>query len=155
MAGQISAGLLMCQRTAEGLRFLLGHPGGPFFARKDDGFWTIPKGLAEPDEDLLAAARREFGEETGHLPDAAHYLSLGQIVQSGGKVVHAWAFEGDWDPRLLKSNTFALEWPPRSGKLRQVPELDHAELFDLPTALQKIMKAQAPLLERALLALGG
>src|SRR5687767_1528222 len=118
MPRAISAGLLMCRRAAGVVEVLLVHPGGPYFARKDDGDWTIPKGLVDPDEDPLAAACREFREETG-LPidfDGAAFFPLGTVVQKAGKVVHAWAFSGDCDPAAIRSNLCEIEWPPRSGR---------------------------------------
>src|SRR5262245_21481534 len=117
-----SSGLLLYRRR-EQVEVLLVHPGGPFFRNRDDGWWTVPKGLADPGEDALEAARREFGEETGcALPEGAAYVDLGSIEQKGGKVVRAWAVEGDCDPATLSSNTFELEWPPRSGRKRAFPE---------------------------------
>jgi predicted NUDIX family NTP pyrophosphohydrolase len=147
---QVSAGLLLCRRARGGWEFLLAHPGGPFFARKDEGAWSIPKGLVDPDEDLLAAAQREFREETGFDPSAARYLPLGEVRQKSGKVVHAWAFEGDCDPAALHSNSFALEWPPRSGRTQQVPEVDRVGFFEAGEAKRKLLAAQAELIDRAL-----
>ncbi len=143
----VSAGLLLYRRTNGRCEVLLGHLGGPFFARKDEGAWGIPKGEVEGGEDLLEAARREFAEETGFAP-AGPLVPLGSVTQKSGKVVHAWAAEGDFDPTQLKSNTFELEWPRGSGKLRQFPELDRAEWFDLDAARAKIIAAQAAFLER-------
>lgn len=137
------------------MEVFLAHPGGPLFARKDDGHWTIPKGETDGPEDLLAAARREFTEETGlatpDSPDA--YLALGSIRQKSGKIVHAWAFEGDADPAAVRSNTFSLEWPPKSGRFIDVPEVDRAEWFTPDEAARKIKAAQAPLIEALLRAL--
>jgi predicted NUDIX family NTP pyrophosphohydrolase len=152
-AAKISAGLLMGRRGPQGWELLLIHPGGPFYARKDDGVWSLPKGLIEPGEDALCAARREFGEETGFPAEAKTFLPLGCIVQKAGKVVHAWAFEGDCDPSALRSGTFALEWPPRSGRFQAVPEADRAAFFPPDLARRKILPAQAPLIDRALEAL--
>jgi predicted NUDIX family NTP pyrophosphohydrolase len=130
------------------LDVLLVHPGGPFFARKDDGVWTIPKGEIAPGEDLLKRAQIEFEEELGIRPHG-NWIDLGSIKQKGGKTVHAWAFEGDLpDSFKLKSNTFELEWPPRSGKLKQFPEIDRAEFFPEEIARQKINPAQIPFLDR-------
>jgi predicted NUDIX family NTP pyrophosphohydrolase len=143
---QISAGLLMFRRTPSGLEFLLVHPGGPFFKNKDEGAWTIPKGQACAGEDLLACAQREFEEETGSEA-AGNFIPLTAIQQRGGKVVHAWAFEGDCDPAALVSNTFKIEWPPRSGKQAEFPEIDRAEFFTLENAKRKINPAQIPLLD--------
>jgi predicted NUDIX family NTP pyrophosphohydrolase len=141
----------MCRRSsASGWEFLLAHPGGPFFARKDEGAWSIPKGLPEGAEDLLEAARREFEEETGFSAQSARYLSLGHVVQAGGKLVHAWAFEGDCDPAQLKSNTFSMMWPPRSGVMREVPEIDRVGFFEPATARAKLNPAQAAFIDRAL-----
>jgi predicted NUDIX family NTP pyrophosphohydrolase len=131
-------------------RVLLVHPGGPFYRRRDAGVWSIPKGLADPGEAPLAAARREFREELGFESEAPSPFDLGEIKQSGGKVVHAWAFKGEWDPTLLSSITFELEWPPTSGKHETFPEVDRAEFFDGPAAEEKIIVAQRPLIQRAL-----
>ena len=142
-----SAGILMFRRRADGtLEFLLVHPGGPFFKNKDAGVWSIPKGEATAGEDLLAAAIREFEEETGSRP-AGEFIQLSPITQKGGKIVHAWAVEGNLDLATFQSNTFELEWPPRSGKRITIPEVDRAEFFDLNTARHKINPAQAPLLD--------
>ena len=152
----ISAGLLLFQRLDDRIEVLLGHPGGPFYARKENAIWTIPKGLVEPGEELLAAARREFAEETGlETPEAASgtYLSLGEMRYKNGKRVHAWAFEGLCDPEALSSNTFELEWPPRSGRKVEFPELDRFGLFEMTAAVDKIHPAQLVLLERLLQAL--
>jgi predicted NUDIX family NTP pyrophosphohydrolase len=144
-----SAGLLMFRRAAGGLEFLLVHPGGPFFSRKDDGAWTIPKGEAAPAEDLLTRARTEFAEELGVEPVADHFLSLGSFRQKGGKTVHAWAFEGTLAPDfVLCSNTFEMEWPPRSGNRRAFPEIDRYEFFREEIARRKINPAQAVLFDR-------
>jgi predicted NUDIX family NTP pyrophosphohydrolase len=136
------------------LELLLGHPGGPFFAKKDDGAWTIPKGEAAPGEDLLARAQIEFEEELGIKP-SGNWIELGSIKQRGGKTVHAWAFEGDLpDSFKLKSNVFEMEWPPRSGKLKKFPEIDRAEFFAEEIARQKLNPAQTPFLDRLRAALG-
>ena len=145
---RVSAGLLMFRRKGGALEFLLAHPGGPFFARKDEGAWTIPKGEAAPDEDLLTRAQIEFEEELGIRPHG-DWIELGSIKQKGGKTVHAWAFEGDLpDSFEVKSNTFEIEWPPRSGKLKQFPEIDRAEFFGEEVARRKINPAQIILLDR-------
>jgi predicted NUDIX family NTP pyrophosphohydrolase len=149
----LSAGLLMCRRGDADWEFLLVHPGGPFFAKKDDGAWSIPKGLPEADEDLLATARREFREETSFDDSAECYIPLGDVLQNSGKRVFAWAFEATCDPHALRSNTFQLEWPPRSGTLQPFPEVDRAAFFDAATAKRKILPAQAPFIDRALAAL--
>jgi predicted NUDIX family NTP pyrophosphohydrolase len=132
------------------LEMLLAHPGGPFFARKDEGAWTIPKGEAAPDEDLLTRAQIEFEEEVGfRLEKVQQWIELGWIQQKGGKIVHAWAFEGDLPNSFkLKSNTFEMEWPPGSGKLKEFPEIDRAEFFGDEVARRKIKPAQIPLLDR-------
>jgi predicted NUDIX family NTP pyrophosphohydrolase len=152
-AKPVSAGLLMCRRAPEGWEFLLVHPGGPYFSKKDDGAWTIPKGLADANEELLEAARREFREETSFDPSAAHYYDLGVIVQKSGKRVHAWAFEGTCEPSALRSNQVEIEWPPRSGKRVPIPEVDRAAFYNAETAKRKILAAQAQLIDRALAAL--
>jgi predicted NUDIX family NTP pyrophosphohydrolase len=143
-----SAGLLMCRARGGPLEVLLVHPGGPFFAKKDEGAWTIPKGLVDPGEEPLAAALREFREETALSVSPERIHPLGTIRQRGGKLVHAWAFVGDCDPDAIRSNTFELEWPPRSGRVRAFPEIDRAAFFDLEHARRKIMPAQCPLLDR-------
>lgn len=136
----------MFRRPGTGmLQVLLVHPGGPFWANKDLGAWTIPKGHVADGEALLETAQREFEEETGHRPSGP-YLPLAAVRQKSGKLVHAWAFEGDLDPALVKSNTCSVEWPPRSGKQIQVPEVDRAEFFDLENARQKINPAQVAFL---------
>jgi predicted NUDIX family NTP pyrophosphohydrolase len=149
---KVSAGLLMFRIRAGRTEVLLVHPGGPHWARKDLGAWSIPKGLVEEGEDPLAAARREFQEETGIAPPAGSengpYLPLGSIRQRAGKTVHAWAFPGDCDPAAIRSNLMSLEWPPRSGKHIQVPEVDRAEWFTLDEARRRIIEAQAELLDR-------
>ena len=143
-----SAGLLMFRRRVDEIEVLLVHPGGPFFAGKDEGAWTIPKGEVAPGEDLLGRARKEFEEELGIQP-SGDLFSLGSIKQKGGKTVHAWGFEGDL-PRSfeLKSNTFEIEWPPHSGKLTKFPEIDRAAFFSEDAARQKINPAQSELLDR-------
>ncbi len=149
-SGRTSAGILLWrQRSPDGgPEVLLGHPGGPYFARKDEGHWTVLKGEVEPGEDLLAVARREFGEETGHPAPDGPAVELGQIRQKSGKVVHAWAVRGDLDPESAASNAFDLEWPPGSGSLRSFPEIDRVAWFDLPEARRRIKPAQAPFLDR-------
>jgi predicted NUDIX family NTP pyrophosphohydrolase len=142
---RLSAGLLM-YRIKDGLEVLLAHPGGPYFVNKDDEAWSIPKGEPEPDEDLLLTAQREFEEETGLKP-IGPFIPLKPIQQKGGKIVHAWAFEGDCDPTTLKSNTFAMEWPPHSGRQVEFPEIDRLEFFDLVMTKQKIKTGQEALIE--------
>ena len=143
---KISAGLLLYRVRNGALEFLLAHPGGPFWKNKDAGAWTIPKGEIAENEAPLAAAIREFEEELGFKPTAP-FIELTPIKQKGGKVVHAWAFEGDCDPTQIKSNSFSMEWPPRSGKQAEFPEVDRAEFFDLENAKAKINPAQIPFLE--------
>ena len=146
---QLSAGLLMYRISQTIPEYFLVHPGGPFYARKEDGFWTIPKGLCNPDEPLLEAAKREFTEETG-IGIEGDFTPLGSIKMKSGKVIHAWMFLGEWDESDgITSNTFPLEWPPRSGKIMQVPEADKGGWFNLETALIKINANQQPFLLRA------
>ena len=133
-------------RMKDGLEVLLAHPGGPYFVNKDDGAWSIPKGEPGPDEDLLLTAQREFEEETGIQPTDP-FIPLKPIQQKGGKIVHAWAFEGDCDPTALKSNMFAMEWPPHSGQQQEFPEIDRADFFDLATARKKIKEGQEGLID--------
>lgn len=142
-----SAGLLVYRRTAAGFDVLLAHPGGPLWARKDEGAWSIPKGEIESGEDPLAGAQREFEEETGHPAPTGPCLPLPSVRQPGGKIVHAWAVEGDLDPRVLRSNTFEMEWPPRSGRRRAFPEVDRFAYFPIETARRKILRGQRPLLD--------
>jgi predicted NUDIX family NTP pyrophosphohydrolase len=142
----ISAGLLLFRRAEPGPEVLLGHMGGPFWAGKDAGAWSIFKGLPEPGEDLLAAARREAREETGLAP-AGPFLPLTPIRQAGGKRVHAWAVELDADPAALRSNTYRVEWPPRSGRWRSYPEIDRFAWLGLPEARSLIVRGQAALLD--------
>jgi predicted NUDIX family NTP pyrophosphohydrolase len=147
-----SAGLLLYRRTSAGaLEVLLGHMGGPYFAHRDAGAWSIPKGEYEADEQPLAAARREFEEEFGaRPPDGATLIELGTVRQRNGKLVTAWAVEADFDVTTLVSNTFETEWPPRSGRRRSFPEVDRAEWFDLDTARSKMIVGQDVLLDRLL-----
>jgi predicted NUDIX family NTP pyrophosphohydrolase len=154
---RISAGLLMFRRRKNKLEVLLAHPGGPFHIHKDDGAWTIPKGEAAPGEDLLTRAQIEFEEEVGFRPkNVRDYIALGSIIQKGGKTVHGWAFEGDLPESFkCKSNLFEMEWPPRSGKRKQFPEIDRAEFFTEMIARQKIKPTQIPLLDRLRRALQG
>src|SRR2546423_13508056 len=140
---EISAGLLVYRRKPH-LEVLLAHPGGPFWAKKDAGVWTIPKGLVESG-DLLACARREFTEETGLEVDGP-FVALSPVKQKSGKVVHAFAAKADLDLAQCRSNTFEIEWPPRSGKRQSFPEVDRAAYFDLPTAMTKILPYQQPFL---------
>jgi predicted NUDIX family NTP pyrophosphohydrolase len=153
MGERTSAGILLYRRADGpngGLEVLLAHPGGPFFVKRDLGDWTIPKG--EPNggqEPLDAVARREFEEETGlAIAAAAPTIELGSIVQKGGKVVHAWAVEGDLDPVEAHSNEFEMEWPPRSGRRERFPEIDRVEWFDLDEARRRVKPTQVPLIDR-------
>ncbi len=147
---EVSAGLLAYRRE-NGLEVLLAHPGGPFWAKKDDGVWTIPKGLVEPGDALIAAARREFAEETNLTPegltDNAELIALSPVIQKSGKIVHAFAFEADFDLARFASNEFQIEWPPRSGRQQSFPEIDRVAYFTLPIAMVKILPYQRPLLE--------
>ncbi len=147
-SGRTSAGILLWRAREGHLEVLLAHQGGPFWAKKDLGHWTVPKGEAEPGEELVDVARREFAEETGaHVPDH-RLIALGQIKQKSGKVVLAWAVEGDLDPATAVSNTYDLEWPPRSGVIQAFPEIDRVEWFDLDAARRKLKAAQVPFLDR-------
>jgi predicted NUDIX family NTP pyrophosphohydrolase len=143
-----SAGILLHRRRGQRHEVLLVHPGGPFWARRDEGAWSIPKGEHSGEEDPLAAARREFQEELGVAPPDGLLQDLGEIRQKGGKIVRAWALAGELDPEAIVSNTFQLEWPPRSGRLIEVPEVDRAEWFALDEARRRINLAQAELLDR-------
>lgn len=143
---KVSAGILLYRRRAGALEVLLVHPGGPFYANRDNGVWGIPKGEIDEGEDALAAAQREFTEETGFRA-AGPFLPLAPVKQKSGKVVRAWAAEGDCDPKEMKSGTFTMEWPPRSGRQREFPETDRAGWFTLIEAREKIIPAQAGFLE--------
>ena len=144
---RVSAGLLMYRRRDAEPEVFLVHPGGPFWARKDLGAWSIPKGEYDPGEQPLQAARREFHEETG-FPADGNFEPLGQLKQAGGKTVIAWAFEGDCDPAKLVSNTCRIEWPPRSGRQLEIPEIDRARWFALHESRTYILKSQEPFLDR-------
>jgi predicted NUDIX family NTP pyrophosphohydrolase len=153
MASKHSAGILLFRRDRDGVvEFLLVHPGGPFWKRKDLGAWSIPKGQIEHEEEARACAIRELGEELGPAPelDPEQLIELGSIKQRAGKVVEAWAAEAEFDPARLDSNTFSMEWPPRSGSQQEFPEVDRAGWFDLEAAREKILPAQAELLDRLL-----
>lgn len=143
-----SAGILLYRRSPD-LGLLLVHPGGPFWARKDEAAWSIPKGLIDDSEDLETAARREFAEETGYVPPGP-LIPLGEFKQSGGKVVVAFALEGNFDPATLASDTLSLEWPPRSGRSITVPEVDRAEWMAPERARTRLHKGQVPILEALL-----
>ncbi len=150
----VSAGLLLYRSTPDGLEVMLVHPGGPFWAKKDLGAWSIPKGETTEGEDLFAAALRELREETGAAAEGPA-IALGQVRQRGGKVVHAWAVRGDFDPDELRSNTFEIEWPRGSGKTRSFPEVDRAAWFDLAEARRRILPAQVAFLDELLARVGG
>jgi len=141
-----SAGLVLFRRTGPAPEVLLAHPGGPFWAKKDEGAWSIPKGLIEGDETPLAAAKREFAEETGLHP-RGNFIELGSFKQPSGKLIYAFAVEGDFDPRDLKSSTFALAWPPKSGVSKDYPEIDRAGWFTAEPAARKILKGQLPIVQ--------
>jgi predicted NUDIX family NTP pyrophosphohydrolase len=143
-----SAGILLYRRRDGEVEVLLVHPGGPLWAKRDLGAWSIPKGEYGPEEDPLAVALREFEEETGRPPQENGLVELGEVRQRGGKVVTAWAAPGDLDPVVVTSNTFTLEWPPRSGTWREFPEVDRAGWFSLDEAREKLNPAQAALLDR-------
>jgi len=147
---KLSAGILLYRHGGAGLEVLLVHPGGPFLAKKDDGAWSIPKGEYTPGEDPLSVAKREFEEETGASMDAVtrgDFLSLSPIKQAGGKIVSAWCVAGDFDPARLRSNLFEMEWPPKSGKKKEFPEVDRAAWFSPEEARRKLLASQAPLLD--------
>jgi predicted NUDIX family NTP pyrophosphohydrolase len=142
----------MYRRRPSGLEVFLVHPGGPFWAKKDLGAWSIPKGLYPESEDPLDAARREFTEETGFTA-SGDFVALGELKQPGGKLVSAWAVEGDCEPAELRSNSFSLEWPPRSGRHQEIPEVDRAAWFPIDQARQKILSGQCPFLDRLIASL--
>jgi len=148
-----SAGILLWRRGDAGPEVLLGHMGGPFWARKDDGAWSLPKGEHGPDEEPEAVARREFEEELGSPVPAGELLPLGEHRVTSGKVLTVWAVEGDLDAGTCVSNTFELEWPPRSGRMQEFPEIDRAAWFGLDDARTKLVKGQVPFLDRLLEAL--
>ena len=150
---KLSAGILLYRRREAGPEVLLVHPGGPFWAKKDAGAWSIPKGEYAAGDDALSAAKREFEEETGaSLSAVSHgdFLALIPIKQAGGKIVSAWSVEGDFDPTLLRSNVFEMEWPPKSGKKKEFPEVDRAAWFSPEDAHRKLLASQAPLLNEFL-----
>jgi len=152
VATKRSAGILLFRRGGNGVEVLLVHPGGPFWKRRDDGAWSIPKGEIEPSEEPVAAALRELGEELGPAPefDPESLIDLGSVRQRAGKVVEAWAAEGDFDPGQLQSIEFEMEWPPRSDTQATFPEVDRAEWFTPEGARTKILAGQAPLIDRLL-----
>ncbi|WP_328883147.1 NUDIX domain-containing protein [Streptomyces sp. NBC_00299] len=143
-----SAGLLLFRHTDDGLEVLLGHMGGPFFAKRDAGAWTVPKGEYEPDEPSWDAARREFQEELGLAPPDGEAVPLGEVKQSGGKIVTVWAVEADLDPATVVPGTFVMEWPPRSGRTQEFPELDRVAWLGVDRAREVVVKAQAAFLDR-------
>ena len=144
-----SAGILLYRFKEGKLQVMLVHPGGPFWKKKDRGAWSIPKGICESGEATIDAAKREFKEETGFDVDG-EFIDLGEIRQPSGKIVHVWAVEGDLDTKKIRSNTFQLEWPKGSGKIREFPEVDRGEWFDIEVAMEKITKGQKGFLERLL-----
>ena len=147
-SGRTSAGILLWRLRGGALEVLLAHNGGPYWARKDHGHWTIPKGEVEPGEELVAVARREFAEETGREAPDDPLIELGQITQKSGKLVLGWAVEGDLDPSTAVSNTFEMEWPPHSGVVQTFPEIDRVEWFALDEARRRLKAAQVPFLDR-------
>jgi predicted NUDIX family NTP pyrophosphohydrolase len=151
----LSAGLLLYRGDGLGLEVLIGHPGGPFWARKDEGAWSIPKGEYAEGEDPWEAARREFTEEIGTPPPEGPRIDFAPLRQPSGKIITAFAVRGDLDVSGAVSNTFTMEWPPRSGRLREFPEIDRVAWFDLQAARAKLLKGQRPLLDRLELAVGG
>jgi len=148
MSSKRSAGILLFRHAGDALEVLLVHPGGPFWSKKDDGAWFVPKGELEAGEEPFAAALREFREELGSDAPSGEPLALGFVKNKSGKMIHAWALEGELDVQSVKSNTFSLEWPPRSGQLREFPEVDRASFFSLDEAARKIHAAELPFLER-------
>jgi len=146
MPGRVSAGILLYRLAVTGPEVLLVHPGGPFWAKRDLGAWSVPKGEVDGDEDLLEAAKREFHEETGAQVEG-EFIELAALRQPSGKVVHVWAVEGDIDASSIASNTFTIEWPPRSGKSRAFPEVDRAGWFTLAEARARLLAGQLPLLD--------
>jgi predicted NUDIX family NTP pyrophosphohydrolase len=150
-----SAGLLLYRRRDAGVEILIGHMGGPFWARKDEAAWSIPKGEYGPGEEPFAVALREFEEELGSPAPATDFVALGEVKQSGGKVLTVWAAEGDLDAETAHSNTFSLEWPPRSGRIQEFPEIDRAAWLPVDEARTKLVRGQVPLLDRLLESLDG
>jgi predicted NUDIX family NTP pyrophosphohydrolase len=150
----VSAGLLVYRRRDRAVEVLLVHPGGPFWKARDSGAWSVPKGEVGEGEDLLAAARREMREETGFAPDGP-FVRLAPVRQPAGKTIHAWAAEADWDPSRLASDTFSIEWPPRSGRVQRFPEVDRAGWFEIAEARRRILRGQLGLLEQLEQALSG
>ena len=153
MAKKKSAGILLYRFSGATINFFLVHPGGPFWAKKDHGAWSIPKGGFDDTEDALEAAKREFHEETGFQFEGTNLIALTPLKQPSGKIVHAWAAEGDCDASQIKSNLLRLEWPPKSGVIKEFPEVDRAEWFDLTSARQKLLRGQIGFLDQTLAAL--
>lgn len=156
MAKKKSAGLLLYRENPDqsGLEVLLVHPGGPFWQKRDDGAWTIPKGEFDDDEDPLTAAKREFEEETGTAPPDGEFIPLEPVKQPSGKIVYAWAINGEFDPAKLRSNMFPMEWPPHTGRLEQFPEIDRAAWLRPEIAKRKILKGQVPFIDQLLMLAG-
>lgn len=154
MAAAISAGVLLYRRASDGIEVLLAHMGGPFWARRDAGAWSVVKGEHGEDEESYAAARREFREETGLEPPGGEPIALGDVRQSGGKRVTCWALEGDLDPAAIVPGTFTMEWPPRSGRMQDFPEIDRVAWFDCDTGRDKLVRAQTAFVDRLQEALG-
>lgn len=153
MASKRSAGILLYRLRSGEPEVLLVHPGGPFWAKKDDGAWFLPKGELQENEEPVSAARREFAEELGTEPPAGELLELGTVKNKSGKLIYAWGLAGDFDTATLRSNTVTIEWPPRSGQQREIPEVDRAQFFGVPEAMVKMHAAEQPFLERLLAAL--
>lgn len=145
-----AAGILLYRKMPSGVELLLAHPGGPLWARKDVGAWTLPKGQFTDGELPLDAAKREFEEEMGAAPPSGEFQPLGTVKQPSGKIIHAWASEADFDASAVKSNLFSMEWPPKSGRMGEFPEIDRAEWFSVERARLKILKGQAPFIDRLL-----
>jgi predicted NUDIX family NTP pyrophosphohydrolase len=148
LMAKLSAGIVLYRRMYRKMEIFLVHPGGPFWKNKDEGAWSIPKGEYQPGEDALTAAHREFEEETGAPAPQGRLVPLGEVRQAGGKTVTAWAVEGDIDANAIQSNSFEMEWPPKSGKTQQFPEIDRAGWFDLDRARDKVLAAQRAFLDR-------
>ncbi len=154
MSGQVSAGILLFRRRDDGPEVLLAHPGGPYWRQRDLGSWSVPKGLAEDDEELEDVAAREFEEETGFglvgvaRDGASRHIDLGEVTLKSGKIVHAWAVEGDLDPDLARSNDIEIEWPPRTGRKLRIPEVDRVAWFGLAEARRRFHPAQAAFVDR-------
>lgn len=151
---RVSAGLLMYRIHDDQVQVFLAHYGGPYFVNKDDGFWSIPKGELEPGEDLLDAAQREFKEEVGIAPTGP-FIALSSIMQTNDKIVHAWAFKCDCDPSACVSNMFTMEWPPKSGRQMEFPEMDRFDFFNVDAAKRKITARQVPLIDRLVMVVNG